>query len=217
MDNTQAKLGNALLKSLVGLREKKGDVRIEDVGALLMDMAKSLPHGSETDAFIRNELERMSREIANGKRELLDLMHGEDAKRKHLGQASQQLGAVVKHTEEATNIIMDSVDEIQEAVGKVDPDLESRVAAASARIYEACNFQDITGQRITKVLDALEHIEQKIARLAALFGGQEIAPGAGQGAPAAATEDESHLLNGPQLPGEAPSQQEIDKMFASLK
>lgn len=223
MDSTQAKLGNALLKGLIGIREKKGTVSIEDVGALLTEMAGTLPHDSEMDSFVRKELEKMSREIISGKNELLELMGGAEDDPEHIGNASTQLGAVVKHTEEATNVIMDSVDEIQEAFHKADPDLESKVAAASARIYEACNFQDITGQRITKVLKALEYTEQKILSLAAMFGGlpegAELPEGivkTSAGKAAADTLDEKDLLNGPQLPDEAPSQDDIDKLFASL-
>ncbi len=224
MDNTHTKLGQALLKSLIALREKKGEIHIEDVGALLTDMAKSLPHNSEADLFVRTELEKMSGEITSGKQELLDLMHGEDTNPEHIGHASSQLGAVVKHTEEATNIIMDSVDEIQDAFSKEDPDLESKVSAASARIYEACNFQDITGQRITKVLATLEHIEQKIVKLASLFSDtpvMQVTPSgndddSAEQPPASVPEDEKELLKGPALPDDAPSQEDIDKLFASL-
>ena len=33
-------------------------------------------------------------------------------------------------------------------------------------IFEACSFQDITGQRIAKVVETLQHIEQRVARFA---------------------------------------------------
>ena len=33
-------------------------------------------------------------------------------------------------------------------------------------IFEACSFQDITGQRIAQVVETLQHIEQRVARFA---------------------------------------------------
>jgi chemotaxis protein CheZ len=83
-------------------------------------------------------------------------------------------------------------------------------------ILEACSFQDITGQRIKKVLNTLEQIEFRISRLVKLFGGtlpenmmvEDIDNGHRR-----ADED---LLNGPQLSKDKPSQDDIDKLFSSL-
>ncbi len=41
---------------------------------------------------------------------------------------------------------------------------------ATTRIYEACSFQDITGQRITKVVATLKTIERKVAHIIGTFG-----------------------------------------------
>src|SRR3546814_10175717 len=52
----------------------------------------------------------------------------------------------------------------------MSPELAEKITDAVTRVYEACNFQDITGQRITKAVKALQHIEQKVAGLPAVFG-----------------------------------------------
>ena len=42
MKETQTKLGRALLKSLVQLREEKGEIALADVGAMFMAMAANI-------------------------------------------------------------------------------------------------------------------------------------------------------------------------------
>ena len=82
------------------------------------------------------------------------------------------------------------------------------------RIYEACSFQDITGQRITKIITTLKSIEAKVAQIIATFGGRD--PNAPPVAVAAPVMDEDELLNGPQLPALAMDQSDIDKLLASF-
>src|SRR3546814_4135899 len=95
----------------------------------------------------------------------------------------------------------------------MDPALAGQVSAAVTSIYEACGFQDITGQRITKVVTALQKIESKVEALLQAFGDDIKREGSPRkpakktqtpsGAPARPDED---LLNGPQLPENAISQ-----------
>ena len=85
-----------------------------------------------------------------------------------------------------------------------------QLQVATTRIYEACGFQDITGQRITKVVAALKMIEAKIAHIVATFSDQR----EGQNIPK--PEEDVALLNGPQLPALAMDQSDIDKLMASF-
>src|SRR3546814_553319 len=98
------------------------------------------------------------------------------------------------------------------------PEVAGPITDAVTRVYEACNFQDITGQRITKIVKALQHIETKVDALLNAFGEElEEQRKARQAAKAAAkpTKD-GHLLNGPQLPDEATKQADIDALLASF-
>lgn len=90
------------------------------------------------------------------------------------------------------------------------PEQGEKLTAAVTRIFEACNFQDLTGQRITKVVGALKHIETKIGALMHALG-EEI--GAPPPAPADDEDPEKKLLNGPQMPGQGVSQDDIDRLF----
>ncbi|MCF3932454.1 protein phosphatase CheZ [Acuticoccus sp. M5D2P5] len=87
-------------------------------------------------------------------------------------RTAEELRAVVSGTEMATDQILAAAETID---GIVQPLLTckdettrknaSEVADCVLQIFEACNFQDITGQRITKVLDSLQFIEQRIATM----------------------------------------------------
>lgn len=218
MSNTQQKLGNSLLKNLIGLRESKGEIRIEDVGAILQGMASTLHSSSDLDRFLRNEIERMADYIVSARNEVNAMVPtDEETTPKNIKAASEELSEVVKATEKATNTIMDAADAIQEIAGGLsDAAASNKIMDETTKLYDACSFQDITGQRINKVLQTLEQVEDRVITLVQLFGGQlpegytipehldkRVRP------------DEA-LMNGPQLTGEMPSQDEIDKLFDSL-
>jgi chemotaxis protein CheZ len=80
------------------------------------------------------------------------------------------------------------------------------------QIYNACTFQDVSSQRITKVMKTIRAIEEKVSQLADALQGSAGALTAVK--PAAAASGEPDLLSGPQLPDSMPSQDDIDKMFS---
>ena len=216
MSQTQ-KIGNALVSSLIELRQQKGQIRIEDVGEMFEKVASSLPSESPTEMFLRNEIIRLAEYITEAKKEIFGMVPAEDSPR-HLGKAGQELDAVVRATEEATNTILDSADEIQNLISKL-PKVEQtqRIAELTHRIYYACNFQDITGQRINKVIKALEYVEATVARLISLFSDapEELADAAARLKEMLKDKrPDAELMGGPQL--KPPSQDEIDNLFGSL-
>ncbi len=222
--STPSQLGASLLKSLVKLREQKGVIRIEDLGEIMEEMASSLHPSGAPEQFLRNEFAKIADHIDQAKIEIASLIYNEGEEnntgRQHIGHATDQLDAVVKATEEATNQIMDSADSIQQAVEANAPDMKDTVNNAVAQIYLACNFQDITGQRITKVLNTLEYIDQKVRGILQLFG--EVSDDdARKLADATLNSNEKRpdaaLLRGPALPDEAPSQEDIDALFNSIR
>lgn len=221
MSDTQIKLGNALLRSLVDLKEKKGKLYIEDVGALFQNMASSLGSNSLPEQFLRTEIEKMAKYISHAMAEISSISLDKDVDKnernvQNISLAGEELTAVVKATEKATNDILDAADLIQENLGKVggDPKAGQAILDATTRIYDACNFQDITGQRITKVLATLEFLERKINNLKALFDQTN----EGYNPDMSDLQDkraDAHLMHGPALDG--PSQDEIDKLFGTYR
>ena len=117
-------------------------------------------------------------------------------------RAGQELDAIVKATESATNSIMEATEEIMEESSESDV-----INDACMRIFEACSFQDITGQRVTKVIKTLAYIEDRLGSLQTAWGPDLGEPEAEQ------DDDETGLLNGPQLEGEGVSQDDVDRML----
>lgn len=165
------------------------------------------------------EIEALSRFIESAKAEIAEV-RPEDIRDEHLPTATDELEAIVGATEQATNQILEAVERIEEVAGRVDDANSETITQAVTSVYEACNFQDITGQRITKVVTALQQIESKVDALLAAFG-EEVKRerakrgGAPSDASGSETGDEA-LMNGPASPDEAVSQEDIDALLASF-
>ena len=207
-------ISNELANQIFLLREKKDSLSIEDLKAILEKVAGSLTKNTSViETFLKDEIFKIARHIEETKREIVSLSP-EITDGKDIGSAAIQLDAILKSTEQAAQTIMDATDEIQNVItaSEASQETKDKVGEISATIYEACNFQDLNGQRINKVMKALEFTESKIKRLTNLFASdghfamEELKKIEEERA-------DAHLLNGPQLPGSAPSQSDIDAMF----
>ena len=93
---------------------------------------------------------------------------------------------------------------------RLSQDIQERVVT----IFEACNFQDLTGQRISKVMTTMKFIEHHINVMMEIWGGVDAIKAH---APAIVDErvGDARLLNGPKGPGEEghASQGDIDALF----
>jgi chemotaxis protein CheZ len=125
------------------------------------------------------------------------------------GGTADELEEIVTETARAANRIMDAAETIEGVAAKVDTAAATALTDAVTQIYEASSFQDITGQRITKVVRALQSMESKLQSLTTAFGPAEAIV-------AAPVEGDAALLNGPQLPSGATSQDDIDALFDNL-
>lgn len=150
---------------------------IQDVGAKL---DRFLAMDIQQIDQIQAEVADISGRIKATKVEMAALRHplaGED----RFIQASQELSAVVSSTEAATNTIMGCAEELEEIVSELkastsdgyQKDRLGDMHEVVVRIYEACNFQDLTGQRITKVVRALSFIEERIESMMSLWNRRE--------------------------------------------
>lgn len=141
-----------------------------------------------------------------------------DINDKHIPTATDELDAIVEATATATGEIMDACEIIMEKAGEAGGEHGDAITAEVMKIFEACSFQDITGQRITKTVKTLKDIEEKVSKLvnvmsASLPGGEEVSESSGD--EDTCTGDEA-LLNGPQMAGDAISQDEIDKLLSEF-
>ncbi|TVR96085.1 MAG: chemotaxis protein CheZ [Rhodospirillales bacterium] len=138
-------------------------------------------------------------------------------KNQHIPAAADELAAIVDATAQATNTIMDAAEDMQRLAGALEPEQQATVLEATTRIFEACAFQDITGQRVTKVCEALRYIEEKMDAIVGIMGSALISPEAEVDSQQAVERTPvRELCNGPQLPGLAKSQAEIDALFEGI-
>ena len=150
----------------------------------------------------------------------LDEIRADEIQQEYIPSATDELDAIVAHTEEATGTILDAAEKLEELAASSDKKTAETITEAVTSIYEACNFQDITGQRITKVVKTLKHIEQKVDALISAFGEQvndgleekQKADGETKKKSEERNEDEVSM-HGPQLEENAQSQKEIDAIL----
>ena len=201
-------------KVVTFLREtrRQDDVSLEDVMGFAEVLAQSFQSMlNAKDVAIHSEIGEMAREIASMKSELADLRLG-DVSNERIPAAGRELDAIVEATEEATNTIMTAAEEIMASDPADTEAYQALVGDKIVEIFEACAFQDITGQRISKVVTTLNHLDQRITRLVDRLKLMSISD-----APAEETAAERRqrelILNGPQMKGEAISQDDIDALL----
>ena len=172
---------------------------------------------SGNEAALLHELEGLGAEVARAKSEMAAL-RVEEINEYQIPRARDELDAVVEHTATATNEILDVCDVLEGLQAQVPAAQAEILAGAVTRIYEACSFQDITGQRISKVVAALKAIEARVALVTARFdpAGRAPPPAEPAAAPSGPLSEGRALASGPQLPAMASSQDEIDKLLASF-
>ncbi len=145
-------------------------------------------------------------------RQDIGLARPADITGKHIPGATDELDAIIAATSEATGTIMDCCDIIQEKAGGIEGEAGAAIIDETMKIFEACSFQDITGQRVSKVVKTFQDIEDKIDKLVSVLGIKV----SGRGADEDTRVGDERLLNGPQLADQAISQDDIDKLLAEL-
>lgn len=165
---------------------------------------------SAREAILLREITGLARIIEQAKAEIAEVSVDE-IRGSHIPSATGELDAIVEHTAIATDSILESCEELDGLMRSLDASQAVVVQAATTRIYEACSFQDITGQRITKVVRALKAIESKVLTLSGSADRFDTAVVRLQ-LPAQPVQ----LLNGPMLPQDAMQQADIDKLLADF-
>lgn len=138
-----------------------------------------------------------------------------DIKTERIPTAGAELEAVVGDTEKATETIMSAAEDV---LCDDEADFDAYRANVEARmmtIIEACSFQDLAGQRVSKVVNSLRHVEDRVARFAEVMGVRDAEYGTHEETPEEKRAREQ-LLNGPARGGPETSQDDIDAMFATM-
>lgn len=157
------------------------------------------------------ELRRFAEEIAAMRAEIAHLKASELATER-LPAAGRQLGQITQTTEDAANAIMEAVEDMLQADAADADAYKALVSQKAMAIFEACAFQDVTGQLIKRVSETVLQIESRITRIA-----ERIETTALPGVPELSERQRRErelLLNGPQPGSSKIAQDEIDALLA---
>lgn len=170
---------------------------------------------------LKAEIDQLSAAIDTTKREIAAMRYKDANKYERIIDVTHELDEVVLDTERATENILSSCEAIEKHIDAIElqassPEERAEIAELGqkvVKIYEACNFQDITGQRITKVVNTLKFIEARLDVMMAIWGGQDEFINIELPDEEVGHEDEL-LLNGPAREGgDCVSQDDIDALF----
>jgi len=170
---------------------------------------------------LKVELQAISDAIQRTKQEIATL-HYAGAQGREMARVTDELGAVVLGTETATHSILAAAEDVDEIAGNLaarlsgqESEMARQIGDRIVSIFEACNFQDITGQRISKVVAAMRFVEERVSQMIEIWGGHERF----KDVPTAKDpnrEGDRALLNGPPLAADfdSKSQDDIDAFFS---
>lgn len=196
--------------------------RLEETQTLLGAMEKLTASINETRAatsldIMRRELQEMSASIVQTRREIASIKPTESGHNK-IVSATEELDHIVRSTEQATADILTASERLQ-AIGAdlqaagAHPKLCAEIDELATNIMLSCSFQDLTGQRTSKVVQALRYIEQRVNSMIQIWG-VNAADARLAVADDGDTRRDKHLLNGPAKDGEGVSQDDIDKLLS---
>ena len=210
--------GNASFASAIeALRAERGDsVELGEISEVVDSLLQTLTGDvSADDLKVYRELETLAAYIGRAREEIAAIQPRE-IQAEHIPSATDELDAIVAATEEATGTILDAAEALEGLAEKADEETGREIGEIVTRVYEACNFQDITGQRITKVVKTLQHIEVELDKIVGLFGDDDGGEKPKAKKPDDGSKTDESLLNGPQLSENAATQEEIDALLASF-
>lgn len=197
-------------------KNRGGDVSLTDVMHLAEVMSGSMHDFLTTvQPAVTEELTAIAREISRMKDEISQL-RANDMTSTKIPNAGLELDAIVEATETATNTIMEAAEEIMAADTSDPAAYQDLVSGKMISIFEACTFQDITGQRISKVVSTLNYIDERVSA----FVEQLRIPESMEAAAHETDEDRRKrelILHGPQHAGEGVNQNDIDALLTDAQ
>lgn len=170
---------------------------------------------------LKMDLADIANSIEKTKEEIAQIKHEDDIGTERFVRASSELDAIVSQTESATGDILNSAEKIQEFAWTLreqgaDEGHCDALDEQATNIYMACSFQDLTGQRIQKIVDAMRYVEKRVNAMIEIWGLDEDTINVETGELRKDDErPDAHLLNGPALDGEGVNQDDVDDLFNS--
>ena len=197
-------------------------IRANDTDRVLsaIDQLKtSLLESSATSSLdvLRRELETMASSIAQTRKEIASIKPGGPGNNR-IVTATEELDHVLKSTEKATSEILTAAERVQAIVAELkakginDP-LCDELEMHGTNMMLACSFQDLTGQRMTKVVNTLRYLETRVNAMIEIWG-ISAADAEKLVDKHIDTNPDAHLLNGPSKDGEGVAQDDVDRLLS---
>jgi chemotaxis protein CheZ len=213
----RAQMASSSRSAVAGVVEDSASREVAETRALLETYRAQIEQCEKLKVeldLIHDAIDRTKREIA--------AIHGKSFDGNEMAKVNGELGAVANGTEQATQQILECaefIDQAASALSKVNSLDQQKILSEEIQervvsIFEACNFQDLTGQRINKVMTTMKFIENHINVMMDIWGGVD-AIKAHAPAMIDTREGDEKLLNGPKLEGDEghASQDDIDALF----
>lgn len=167
---------------------------------------------------LRQQLQEMADSIEATKKEIAAVRHP-NATDDRLTSAAMELDAIVKATEDATHNILSATEDIEDKLATIRDraadvgvqKLIDEIGNLTIKIFENCNFQDITGQRTNKVVKTIYFLEDRVMNMIDIWGG--VSEFKNVEIQEDQRDDDAKLLEGPQQEGQGVSQADIDALF----
>lgn len=197
-------------------KKRDGEVSLNDVMHLAEVMSGSMHDFLATvQPTVTEELQVIAKEITRMKVEISQL-RANDMTGNKIPDAGRELDAIVEATETATNSIMEAAEDIMGADPTDAEAYQDLVNTKMIGIFEACTFQDITGQRISKVVSTLNYIDERVTSFI-----EQLRIPEDLDAVVEESDEERRkrelILHGPQHDGEGVSQNDIDALLVDAQ
>lgn len=190
-------------------RNRQADTRLVLEAIEKLERSIAAGHeGIEPDR-VRVDLVEMMNAITRTKAEIAAISPAPDNP-SHFGHASSELDAIVETTEKATGEILAAAERVQEIAWTlreqgVDAAVCDLIDSHASEVYTACSFQDLTGQRIRKVIEVLRFIEERIETMIRIWRLDDL-----EFVPAVDPERVAPVVRGPQGTCERLQQKGVD-------
>lgn len=167
-----AKLGN----SIGGAPDKPladtAAIGAAPAGTAIADSQNAVPHKAgenETLQQLHLEVAELSAAIQLTHQEISEL-GSQQAQNGGFAPSANEMNDILEHTEKAISDILQAAEAMQASAWAAredgtDADVCDRLDKCAIDIYTACTFQELTGQRIAKLLSLMEFTESHVVRM----------------------------------------------------
>lgn len=150
---------------------------VEPLYSVLENLKDNYRDELRSFASLRTDMSEIESAISGTKKELAAIKVGSTIGGVDI--AAMELETVVSQTEAAANDILAASESIETIAGAIQSEttldacksLAADIAEKVTIIYMACNFQDLSGQRVRRVVDTLNFVESRVHKMIDAWGG----------------------------------------------